>query len=260
MSIPTPAAGPTPVIGIPHPGETLWRYMDVYRLLDLLQTSELHMTRADDMEDQWEGSRGLLHFDADGNELGPDSTYVAHGLQQMFRFGRESIFMNCWYRGESESIAMWKLYGSDGKGVALKTTVGQLNGALCLDDNPNDGNHVYGSTVDYVDYEITQIPSGHILAPFVYKRRCFEYEQEYRILEVKTPKVVEGEDGPRMQAGGPDQPRFLRRGVDLRNLVEGIYISPDTPPWIASILEKAILLYAPWMRIVISNLGRAPLY
>jgi hypothetical protein len=34
----------------------LWRYVDLYRLLDLVQTSELHLTRVDDMEDRWEGS------------------------------------------------------------------------------------------------------------------------------------------------------------------------------------------------------------
>jgi hypothetical protein len=34
----------------------LWRYVDLYKWLDLLQTSELHLTRADQMEDRWEGA------------------------------------------------------------------------------------------------------------------------------------------------------------------------------------------------------------
>ena len=38
------------------PDTVLWRYVDVYKWLDLLQTSELHLTRVDQMEDPWEGS------------------------------------------------------------------------------------------------------------------------------------------------------------------------------------------------------------
>ncbi len=34
----------------------LWRYVDLARFADLLQTRELHMARADQMVDAWEGS------------------------------------------------------------------------------------------------------------------------------------------------------------------------------------------------------------
>jgi hypothetical protein len=41
---------------IKDPDTVLWRYVDLYKWLDLLQTSELHLTRADQMEDRWEGA------------------------------------------------------------------------------------------------------------------------------------------------------------------------------------------------------------
>jgi hypothetical protein len=41
---------------IEAPDAVLRRYVDLYKWLDMLQTSELRLTRADQMEDRWEGS------------------------------------------------------------------------------------------------------------------------------------------------------------------------------------------------------------
>lgn len=250
---------PPTVLGRRVPEDAaLWRYMDVFRLLDLLQTHQLHMTRADQMEDQWEGARGLFPFDENGAEVHHDSYLAKVALPTLYHFGRESVFMNCWYLGESESYAMWKLYGAEGKGMALKTSVGRLHGAILEDEESEE---MWAARVQYSDHPHGPVPGlPEVLSPFLYKRECYAYEKEYRILELRTPEPVMTDGGPELQTGNATHPIFHRIPVDLQTLVSAIYLSPDTRPWVATSIEKMIHGYAPWVDVVVSNLGQRPRY
>lgn len=238
-----------------EPEETLWRYMDIFRLMDLLQTSELHMTRADQMEDQWEGSRGVVLGDM-GMSVQDESSMNSDLPTELSTLERMAVFLNSWYRGEGESYAMWKLYGAAGKGVAVKTTLSRLERAL----KPVEGyNYICGAAVQYVDYWKTQIPEKTMLDKFAHKRQCYDYEKEYRLLEVMNPEdMMPREDNDDQSMVRVEIPPYRRRPVDLKILIDSIYISPETPSWVAATSERMIKDYAPWVNVVYSDLGEPP--
>jgi hypothetical protein len=111
---------------IDDPDTVLWRYVDLYRWLDLLQTSELHLTRADQMEDRWEGAYGEVNIAVRPSLYGERWAKVAPAMARMYAHGRTHTYLNCWYIGAGESYAMWKIYDAAGKGVAIRTTAARL--------------------------------------------------------------------------------------------------------------------------------------
>lgn len=114
--------------------------------------------------------------------------------------------------GEAQSYAMWKLYDAAGKGVAVRTTGARLKRALVGDHRPS----LSGAKVEYVDYDATFIPEGNIFFPYIHKRLSFEFEREYRLLAMWSPKTLELDEHNTAVRTEPDTPPlFLREPVDL---------------------------------------------
>ena len=86
------------------------RYMDLPKFLDLIQTSELHFTRLDQLEDPYE-----------------------HAIQTAACRRRpsdsETMYVNCWVLSEYESAAMWTIYGGD-SGVAVQSSRSRVGSVL----------------------------------------------------------------------------------------------------------------------------------
>src|ERR1017187_3018905 len=111
----------------------IWRYMDVGRFIALIDEKHLYFARLHELGDPWEGvwtkpaSARLI------SRIG--SEYAGRVIKKLSNLA----LVSCWHENERESVAMWKLYVSGREGVALKTTVGRLEGALsaspagCLD-------------------------------------------------------------------------------------------------------------------------------
>ena len=68
----------------------------------------------------------------------------------------------------------------------------------------------------YVDYDATFIPEGNLFFPYMHKRLSFEFEREYRLLAMWSPKSLEVDDHNTVVRSEPDDPPlFLRERVDL---------------------------------------------
>lgn len=190
-------------------GVSLWRYVDLYRYLDLLQTAELHLTRADQMEDRWEGAYSEVNVAARPHLYAEHWDVMSASMETMYRHARTHTYLNCWYMGDAESYAMWKLYDAAGKGVAVRTTAGRLKQALIGGHQPP----IAGAKVTYVDYASSFIPEGNLFFPYVHKRLSFEFEREYRLLAMWSPKALEVDDqNTVIKSGLDDPPPFLRGG------------------------------------------------
>ena len=75
---------------------------------------------------------------------------------------------------ESESDAMWKLYGNQGgETVAIKTNVGRLKKSL-----ENSPIEVF---IGKIRYEENNIPEGNLYFPVLNKRKPFQHEEELRL-------------------------------------------------------------------------------
>lgn len=217
---------------IPSDETVIWRFMDLAKFVSLLKDKALFMTRADKFEDQFEGAvcaeenadrynEALMGYYAEMLEGKAVPKELLDNERNANRLLRMNSYINCWYEGEHESMAMWRLYasGKEAKGVAVKTTVGQLKKAI--------GHYVEIGRIEYIDYSI-QWPN--VNAALWRKRVSFEYEHEVRIRI--TP-----------EKGLSYAPAvFMTLPVDLNDLIETVYVSPMAEPWfkgvIVDLMEK----------------------
>jgi hypothetical protein len=230
-----------------------WRYVDLYRLLDLLRSSELHLTRVDKMEDRWEGAFSSVNVAQRPARYGKHWPAMSTVLPQWYEHSRTHTFINCWYMSADESYAMWRLYDAAGKGVAIKTSAARLKSAL------RGAVMIVGSQVLYVNYDETYIPESNIFYPYAHKRRSFAHESEYRLMSAWAPKPIEIDEHKVVVRSEPDTPPpFLRESIDLKTLVEAIYVSPDAQSWEAGVVKDVVHKYLPDTEVRQSDLAADP--
>jgi len=71
----------------------LWRYLDLARYADLLQTSELHLARADSMSDAWEGSFSATNIFIRPHIYRENWEAMAPTFSEMYVFARHAYFL-----------------------------------------------------------------------------------------------------------------------------------------------------------------------
>src|SRR5438128_3871824 len=102
--------------------EKVWRYMSLSKLVSLLRTSALHLSRLDLLQDPHEGAlpRPMIEdrrafFEKQG---------IAHILPRHSASVpkmRSACYVSCWAHSAVESEAFWRLYANDNDGVAIQT-------------------------------------------------------------------------------------------------------------------------------------------
>ncbi|MDQ2087994.1 DUF2971 domain-containing protein [Herbivorax sp. ANBcel31] len=123
---------------------------------------------------------------------------------------RESTYINCWYRADEMSLAMWQLFGGGEESIAIRTTIGKLKQVLKQNDNYLE-NKGYESDISEVDYisnlkEPNEEKRDKIMSilckgkdatvgQFSIKPKEYEYEKEVRgiIYPIRSPydKVID---------------------------------------------------------------------
>jgi len=122
-------------------GEHLWKYLSLHKLLDFLYTGQLHFTRLDAFDDPIEGVTAWQlgqrekvkdwAISVDGfnpniplnmrrnmvlEKKVSDAVYI-----EEVKKSQKCQFINCWFHGDRESMAMWDLYaGRDSVAVKVK--------------------------------------------------------------------------------------------------------------------------------------------
>jgi hypothetical protein len=181
------------------PNVKIWRYMDFWKFVSLLEEGKLYFSRADRLGDPLEGSFPQQNLQERPHWYGElVKKYEDNGLSVRFphvqaplpfldalsflrRWFCQWTYVNCWHASEDESAAMWQLYAGRDHGIAIQSTYGRLRACL-----PQD---VPAGHVQYVDYlsATTTIPEGNLLWPFVHKRKSFSHEQEIRAVIQSYP-------------------------------------------------------------------------
>ena len=253
----------------------IWRYMDLPKLVAFLETKSLHFARADTLGDPFEGSWTRLNraareqqiqemiADAEMNIPDAEMKYTPEKLQQEFEswthFVRQTTYVNCWHGGETESAAMWKLYGTATGSIVIQSTYKKLVDALPDDVYMGDVcvGSVYMGMVQYKDYISEDwIPGGSVMYPFIHKRREFEHEKEVRAF-LWAP--VEG-FGKQSREKGGDKPRGVKVDIDIKKVVETIRVQPTTPAWARQAIEKLLRRYGWGIKVIPSKIDIEPIY
>jgi hypothetical protein len=119
--------------------------MDFAKFVSLLDSQALYFARASLLEDKFEGSVSHATLMAESALFRRMTNDIVETIGEEHRerwegreawrvreqrerreFEKDWTFVNCWHLNEAESDAMWKLYGSNGKPIAVQTTYGRL--------------------------------------------------------------------------------------------------------------------------------------
>lgn len=199
-----------PNITLPADPDTIvWKYLDLSKFLDLLLSKKLFMSRSDKFEDQYEGTFSEPTFEEIKKLAADNPEFLSY-----YKTHREKVAISSWHINEYESFAMWQIFTQNSEGLAIQSTIGRLQKAV----RPENNFDQYIGEVNYIDYKKEYIPFDDLFFPFLFKRKSFQYEREVRILTDTSKSDIKLNDG-------------LKINVDLKQLIERIYIHPKSENW-----------------------------
>lgn len=162
----------------------------------------------------------------------------------MIRSGRRDFYVNCWHAADHESVAMWRIYGSPGAGVALITNGARLETALAANEE-----QLHLGAVRYWDPATFEIGSSNSFDTIMIKRASYAYEAEVRLVHWHTgefhdalEKFAWNEEIMRFEDLIEDA-RPIRPGrsfaCDIDTMIESVIVSPFAPSWYAPMIDRA---------------------
>lgn len=232
-----------PNINTPKNNLCIWRYIDLTKLLSLLETESLYFCRSDKLNDPFEGSITKPALEAMKKE-------VPLPAQKVFHSFKEKAFLNCWHLSEYESEAMWKLYSNSNLGIAIKSTVGSLIKSLSIEDRYD----IIIGEVSYLDYEKDSFNYGNIICYFFNKRKSFECEKELRAM------VSHAGENPKRKANESFDEFGVNVKVNLNQLIENIFVAPFSPLWYRDLVKSVLKRYNTEFDVLQSSLDSEPLF
>jgi Protein of unknown function (DUF2971) len=227
--------------------EKIWRYMDLPKFIVMISSNTIYFPAANKFNDPFEGyfpeswldknnisqlSKTITNREIEKDilikdirnlnlsnpqkiayvkdmlsELSFNLNKIDSSLQDELEEHKYKNGVTCWYKGEHESEAMWKLYSTSGQGIAIESTTKQL-----VDSMVYAGKIEFESVI-YIDEETPKNGNGK-KSPLFFKRKAFSYEQEFRgIIELEEKNFNEGSSV----------------NCDLERLINRIHVSPLLP-------------------------------
>jgi hypothetical protein len=256
------------VLQSPLPEETpIWRYMDLQRFVTILVSGALRFTKAAEFgDDPWEGFCKVIIPSTAIPEKLEDGTVHLQSVEQLLASfarhdakyldnARQHLYVNSWSMC-ADSMAMWKIYGANGKGLAILSSVGRCTNALSLDLTPDhyrfgcvqyDGD-ILNSPKILVDFSRSSPLPGPELRKQVtskgfLKRSCYLFEEEWR--------------GALYQEVRPND-----TGVDipcvLDTLIEAVVVGPNSDLFLVGVIEDLMGKFGIEKAVSRSTLLQAP--
>ena len=203
-----------------------------------------------------------------GENRPPDARIMVRAWQEMMLRTKDDArftLINCWHENANESEAMWRLYASRGFGVAIKSSFGDLVKSFTsrLPD--------IIARVNYLRYDTMPMPLV-VSAPFLHKRVSFEHEHEVRALITEHIESASATQPSRRKlvsntfsyrAKDIDYSTDicdigLYYGVDVRQLILEVVVSPYAPPWIVDLTFAVVKRYGFQFPVRPSDLAQKP--
>lgn len=225
----------------PNNKAMIWRYMSFEKFKSLVAEKILYFCSIDTLkqEDPYEGSYYASKF---FNDI--DSSEAKRVVGLVNQCG-PPMTVNCWYLSDNDSMAMWKLYAKDNKGIAIQSTVGHLKKALSINDE-----EILIGKIKYTDDPIDD-PANYTIDKFsciTSKRICYNFEKELRAF------VWYADDNKRTQDGS------LRLPVEVDVLIDRILLAPTSSNERCSKVKKLLADHRVDIPIAVSPLLTNPKY
>jgi len=223
-------------------GATLWRYIDFTKFMSMLEKKAVFFSRVDKLGDPFEGS-----FPKENVEIVRSSfnePFLADLYKDHMAFIekiRPFVLVNCWHDNTYESFAMWAVYSGIRNGIAIKTDFESLSNCFTCDDA------IFIGKVGYIDFDSAAIRRLSDFAPFFYKRKDFEFENEVRALNLDLP-IPRGLTDPNLPLEPLDLSRPLHeigtyRGIDPAVLIQELIVGPLADDWFVELVKSVAHRY-----------------
>ncbi len=203
----------------PDEDAILWKYMSLPKFLNLLN-GKMYFNRVDCFEDVFESTFPKY------NELHRDEVYGGkcpipkESFDNIVYHVRTHTYVSCFHKNAYESAFMWKLYAGE-DGVAFVTSFKRLKESF-----QNERKPIFISNVRYIDYEKEFLPESNLFYLSIHKRQSFVHEDEVRCIYLSDIKG--------------DTPTGELITVDLKKLIEKVYISPYAPSYMRKDVEEIL--------------------
>jgi hypothetical protein len=223
---------PHPKLSLPALETVIWRYVDLAKLVSMLDSRGLFFASVRSLaeQDRWEAAFPKRWKEAWLRELGRQGMPHDQSADSIFshsqRYLLDRAFLNCWHISNGESDAMWKVYSNGSNNVAIRSTVGRL-----CESFGRLADRIHVGQVDYIDHRQFDPTIDdrilNIMPALVWKREAFAHEKELRAI-----RIVEGTTPP------PPTTLGLTINVDLNLLLQELRISPRSPIWFRDLVRR----------------------
>ena len=203
-----------------------------------------------------------------GESAPPDASTMVRAWQEMMLRTKDDArytLINCWHENANESEAMWRLYAGRGFGVAIKSSFGEL--VKSFTSRVPD----IIARVKYLRYDTMPMPLV-VSAPFLHKRVSFEHEHEVRALITEHRESASATQPSQLQLASNTFSYRAREtdystdvcniglyyGVDVRQLVLEVVVSPYAPPWFVDLTSAVVKRYGFQFPVRSSDLAKKP--
>jgi hypothetical protein len=250
---------PQGALRTPPDDSTLWRYLDILKFLELIQTRSLWFSSAIRFEDILEGTWTDRHIETVETLFGKEEA-LRH--REGARREGAAIYVSCWTKGAYESMAMWDLYGQKSGAIAIKTTVGGLRQALDSGENRTYINDVYSNEyyigeVDYLEWNAFG-QASHPETLCCRKNISYKHEEEVRALIFG--RTWSDSQGPAIPVGCDPDPDKVRNGIavqlDSLDFLTEIVVGPREQSRIERAINDLVRCYNVRAKVTLSPLLR----
>jgi len=215
------------------------RYIQLPQFISLL-SSGLFIPKTSLFEDELEGLTSLMN-----------SYYADVGVAPKMEndWAKEWIYTSCWYKSTGESVAMWKLYGSNSESIMIKTTTNKLKKILLSSKKHNNypARLNFVSYVNYFEYPRAIYEKGcsprastecshlynHKLDDFFRKHPAYRHEQEIRLCVIEKNAVEPYEKNKNPGISIP---------ID-NDFISAVVFAPNATPWFKDVVKEILKKY-----------------
>jgi hypothetical protein len=258
---------------VPSPSDksiVLWRYLDLAKLIGIVNDKKLHFARADVFQDRHEGSVTNSMIEALNVQFA-DKAELPKTLSRVRKRVKENTFISCWCM-EPESEAMWKLYCGDNYGVAITVVYRDIETSFT-------NQKLLIAPVRYLNYQTEGFSQDNVLYPFFHKRLAFAHEREVRIVKWcsdQMPVGISVTDHPPTEEEIKEHQSEVRRGealkvergtsisleFDVEKLIRTIVVHPYAPERYFRIVKLVVEKFTPILtgKVKWSSMRTDPLY
>jgi hypothetical protein len=212
----------------------VWRYMDLAKLISLLEKKAIWLARADTFRDRHEGrfpDEMRTWMEKAYESFSNDDPSPVKDADDFQDYLLKNTFVSCWHKNIDENMVMWEIYGRDSNAVAVQTTIGRISKSI-------DSSRLSGHSLllKPVVYERSEDVQGVLLYEecFFRKRPHFAFEEEVRIALDTYSRASPTKNTPYGYA----------LPTSINGLIESIYVHPDSSEWFVGVVNSITNRYA----------------